>query len=75
MSRTTISIRDEVFERLAADKGDTESWSGYLERLADGERIESPDDGMNAVNALTADDVPMLADCIADEVENRMMRR
>jgi len=76
MSRKTISIREGVFDRLEADKGDNESWSGYLERLADGERISKPDNGdVNTVNTLTADDIPMLAEHVAREVENRMTRR
>lgn len=71
MSRTTISIRDDVFERLEADKGDNESWSGYLERLADGERVPRPQDGNGeCMNALTEAHI----DDIGADVERRVER-
>lgn len=76
--RTTISLDDDVHERLTDAKRDDESWSECFDRLLDmaGEDVIMPDDGANAeTNALTADDVPMLVDRLGDEVENRLTRR
>ena len=69
MSRKTISILEDVFERLEADKGDNESWSGYLDRLADECGVE------HDPNTATVKNVDEIARAAATEVENRMTRR
>ena len=72
MSRKTISVDDEVYERWAEHKRDDESWTDLLERGADA--LESEDGDVNAsVNeseALTEDHIGD----IATEVERRVER-
>ena len=72
MSRKTISVDDEVYERWVEHKRDDESWTDTLERGADA--LESEDGDVNAsVNkskTLTEEHI----DDIAAEVERRVER-
>lgn len=70
MSRKTITIREDVFDRLDADRGDTESWSDFLDRLAD-----EDGDTEHEPNTATVENVDEIARAVAAEVENRMTRR
>lgn len=75
--RTTISIRDEVFEEAKAAKGDR-TWDelvldGAHALETDGREDEGQDE--RHAQALTADDLPMIKNAVAGEVENRLTRR
>ena len=66
MSRKTITVSTEAFEAADADRRDGESWSDYLQRVADDEH------GPNTVVVKNVDEI---ARASASEVENRMTRR
>jgi len=75
--RVTISVPEDAYEEAKAAKGDR-TWA---EGLLDGARADATTgrdgEGQDERQAhpLTADDVPMLADAVADRVENRLTRR
>lgn len=74
MTRTSISLSDDVFDRLKALKRDGESWTEFGERVAD--TLEAQDDGVNSDSNATPDDV-LTEDHISDigaEVERRVER-
>jgi len=66
MSRTTITVTDDAFEAADADRRDDESWSDYLQRVADTEHDP---------NTAAVSNVDEIARATADEVEDRMTRR
>lgn len=68
MGRKTISVTEDVYERLAEAKREGESWSNTLARLADGGGECKP-------NTVAVENVDEIARATADEVENRMTRR
>jgi len=71
MSRTTITVTDEVHERLEAHKQDDESWSDVGARAADA--LESQDEDVNTdPNSVVATNVDEIALACAGEVEDRM---
>jgi len=71
--RKTITVDADVFEEAKANKGDR-TWA---ELLLDGAHANSEDERQDERHSqlLTADDVPMLRREIAEELQNRMMRR
>jgi len=74
MSRTTLTVTDDAHDRLAAHKGDGESWSDVFERAA--EALEGQDSDLNTdPNTVAVDNVDEIARAAADAVENRMARR
>jgi len=66
MSRTTITVTDDAFEAADADRRDDESWSDYLERVADTE---------HAPNTVVVKNIGEVARAVGDEVEDRMRTR
>lgn len=70
MSRTNISVRDEVYADLEALKRDDESWSDLLARLA------AADQGNHTqTTRIPAEQVEEIARATGREVEDRMTRR
>jgi hypothetical protein len=75
--RVTISVPEDAYEEARERKGDR-TWA---EVLLDGAHADTTagrgDEGHDEPmpDALTADDVPMLADAVAERVENRLTRR
>lgn len=82
--RTTLSIDDDVAEEARAHKGDR-TWADLVldgahapgARHDDGETAGRHDEGQDEPHpdALTADDIPLVADAVAERVENRLTRR
>jgi len=72
MTRKTITVTDEAFEAAAADRRDGESWSDYLQRVADADTDADTEHDPNTVAVANIDEV---ARAVGDEVENRMTRR
>ena len=78
MTRKSISVSEDVYERLLAHKGDDDSWTDVGQRAADAldavDGDESPDSGVDAdadaSHTLTEDHI----DDIAAEVERRFER-
>jgi hypothetical protein len=74
MSRKTITVTDDVYERLGALKQDDESWSDIGDRAAGA--LESQDDDVNTdPNSVAVTNVDEIARASADAVEDRMTRR
>ena len=71
--RKTITVDEDVFEEAKANK-DGRTWA---ELLLDGAHADDGDERQSERHPkpLTADDVPLLADEIAEKLENRMTRR
>jgi len=65
--RKTITIDADLHERLADAKPAGQSWTEFLDNLADG--------GVNTANTVVVGNIDELARATADEVENRMTRR
>ena len=64
--RKNIKVKEELFERMKADKGHHRSWPQYFEdKLGDGP------DGVDT-DALVADLVAQLPPKVADELEGRL---
>lgn len=75
--RVSISLPAETHEDASERKGD-HTWAEVVRAGVDA--LESDEEGGAGQDAghpapLTAEDVPMLAREVADEVENRMTRR
>jgi len=66
MSRTTITVTDDAFEAADADRRDDESWSDYLQRVADTEHDP---------NTVVVENIGEVARAVGDEVEDRMRTR
>jgi hypothetical protein len=75
--RVTISLPADVHAEAAAAKGDR-TWA---ELVLDGAHADATagrvgeGQGEGQAEPLTADDVPMVADKVAEQLENRMTRR
>lgn len=67
--RRNIKVTAEVFDRLAADKRDDETWSGYLARL----HVRRTDSvGTQESIAAIEEQLTRLPDEVADELETRL---
>jgi len=78
MSRTTISVTDDAHDRLAAHKGDGESWTDVFERAAaalDGDGDGEDRDPQTDPCVVSAETIEEIARATAAEVEDRMTRR
>ena len=75
MSRTTISVRDDVFDQLEADKPSDQSWSDFLEELHENAAKTDTRQDEHAMNALTEEHIDDIAVATADRIENRLTRR
>lgn len=65
--RKTITVDEALHERLSEAKPADQSWTEFLDDLADGT--------VNEVNTVAVSNVDEIARAAADEVENRMTRR
>lgn len=78
--RVTISVPEDAYEEARAHKDDR-TWAEVLldgahadgDADADGRDGEGQDERHDP--PLTADDVPMVADAVAERVDNRLTRR
>ena len=74
MTRKTITVTEDVYERLATLKRDDESWSELGDRAAD--VLESGDSDVNTEpSSVVVENIDEIARASADEVEDRMTRR
>jgi predicted CopG family antitoxin len=73
MSRKTITISKNAYDRLAPLKDEDESWTDIIHGLVD--EVEGRDDGEHSPNTVAVTNVDEIARATATEVENRMARR
>lgn len=77
MTRKTISVPEAVYEEAHAHKGDR-TWADVLLDGAHAGKTDTRRDepqGEPHPAPLTADDLPMIRNAIADELENRLTQR
>jgi hypothetical protein len=68
MGRKTLSINEQTYEQLAARKTDNDSFDDVIRRLLERSAVDEP-------VPLTSDDLPLIADEVAGELEDRLTRR
>lgn len=66
MTRKTITVTEAAFEAADSDRDEDESWSEYLQRVADTEHTP---------NTVVVENIGEVARAVGDEVEDRMRTR